>query len=71
MFVLSVVQYCMEFLADVHMKLANYPKLQKDLTVHTVGTYAQNVLVSFSKKRLENNDNYNRRIGWNRDNYYC
>lgn len=64
-FVLSVVQYCMEFLADVHMKLENYQKQQKDLTVHMVGTYAQVVLVKFSKTRLENNDNYYRRIGWN------
>ena len=69
MFVLSVVQYYMEFLVDVHMKLENYQKQLKDLTVHTAGTYAQNVLVNYSKTRLENNDNYSRRISWNRNIY--
>ena len=32
----------------------------KDLTVHLEDTYVQNVLVSISKLRQENNDNSNR-----------
>ena len=71
MFVLSVVKCYMEFLVDVHMKSENYQKQLKDLTVHTVVTYVQAVLVKFSKTRLENNDNYYRRIGWNWNNYNC
>ena len=71
MFVLSVVQSYMEFLVDVHMKLENYQKQLKDLTVHSVVTYVQAVLVNISKTRLENNDNYYRRIGWNRNNNHC
>ena len=34
--------------------------LKKDLTVHLVDTYVQNVLVNISKMRQENNDNNNR-----------
>ena len=34
--------------------------LKKDLTVHLVDTYVQNVLVNISKMRQENNDNSNR-----------
>ena len=71
MFVLSVVQSYMEFLVDVHTKLENYQKQLKDLAVLTVGTYAQVVLVNISKTRLENNDNYYRRVSWNRNNNYC
>ena len=71
MFVLNVVQSYMEFLVDVHMKLENYQKQLKDLAVHTVGTYAQVVLVNISKTRLENNDYYSRRISWNRNYNYC
>ncbi len=71
MFVLSVVQSYMEFLVDVHMKLENYQKQLKDLTVHSVVTYVQAVLVSISNKRLENNDNYYRRIGGYRNNNHC
>ena len=71
MFVLSVVQYYMEFLVDVHTKLENYQKQLKDLTVHSVVTYVQAVLVNISKTRLENNDNYCRRIGWNWNNNNC
>jgi len=71
MFVLSVVQSYMVFLVDVHMKLENYQKQLKDLTVLTVVTYVQAVLVNFSNKRLENNDNYYRRISWNRNNNHC
>ena len=71
MFVLNVVKCYMEFLVDVHMKLQNYQKQLKDLTVHSVVTYVQAVLVNISKTRLENNDNYCRRIGWNWNNYHC
>ena len=35
-----------------------------------MGTYAQVVLVNISKTRLENNDNYYRRVSWNRNNNY-
>ena len=42
-----------------------------DLTVHSVVTYVQAVLVNISKTRLENNDNYCRWIGWNWNNYHC
>ncbi len=48
-----------------------YKKKLKDLTVHSVVTYVQAVLVNISKTRLENNDNYCRRIGWNWNNYHC
>ncbi len=71
MFVLNVVKCYMEFLVDVHMKLENYQKQLKDLTVHSVVTYVQAVLVNISKTRLENNDNYCRRIGWNWNNHNC
>ena len=71
MFVLSVVQSYMEFLVDVHTKLENYQKQLKDLTVHSVVTYVQAVLVNISKTRLENNDNYCRWISWNWNNNYC
>ena len=71
MFVLNVVKSYMVFLADVHMKLENYQKQLKDLTVHMVGTYAQVVLVKFSKTRLENNDYYYWRISWNWNYNYC
>lgn len=71
MFVLNVVKCYMEFLVDVHMKLENYQKQLKDLTVHSVVTYVQAVLVNISKTRLENNDNYCRWIGWNWNNHNC
>ena len=71
MFVLNVVKCYMEFHVDVHMKLENYPKQLKDLTVLSVGTYVQAVLVNISKTRLENNDNYYRWVSWYWNNNYC
>ncbi len=52
-------------------EIAKLSKTLKDLTVHSVVTYVQAVLVNISKTRLENNDNYCRRIGWNWNNYHC
>ena len=52
-------------------EIGKLSKTAKRPTVLTVVTYVQAVLVNFSNKRLENNDNYYRRISWNRNNNHC